>query len=84
MHIDAKWTDSDGNIWYKTHGEVTSGVCKGYTCQELDKVSRFGTVWEGEFTSTGMDAKPDPDRYPKEFHTGAWAHGIMYRYRLEE
>jgi hypothetical protein len=33
--IDSKWTDQDGNVWYKTFGTVTYGTYKGSTYQEL-------------------------------------------------
>src|SRR5208283_230530 len=33
--IDSKWTDSEGNIWYRTFGTNTAGVYKGDSWQEL-------------------------------------------------
>jgi hypothetical protein len=40
--LTAKWTDSEGNIWYR-------GIWKYWeyvTEYELDKISKSGTVWE--------------------------------------
>ena len=82
--IDVKWTDSEGNIWYKAHGIQTSGIYKGYTYVELDKLSKSGTVWEGQFTLTGFNTKVDAMSYPKEFDPKSPSHGIFLRYRAEE
>ena len=41
-----KWTDSEGNIWYKMHvwyGPIDEVHISGY---ELDKFSESGKVWE--------------------------------------
>ena len=41
-----KWTDSEGNIWYKMHvwyGPIDEEHISGY---ELDKFSESGKVWE--------------------------------------
>ncbi len=41
-----KWTDSEGNIWYKTHvwwGSMVEGHPMEY---KLDKFSESGKVWE--------------------------------------
>ncbi len=82
--IDAKWTDSEGNIWYKVYGIQTSGVWKGYTYVELDKLSKSGIVWEAQFAPLGLNGKVDPMLYPKEFNANSPYHGIMFRYRAEE
>lgn len=82
--IDAKWTDSEGNIWYKTHGIQTSGVWKDYTYVELDRLNKAGTIWEGQFSPLGYKGKIDPMLYPKEFDRKSSYHGFSYRYRAEE
>jgi hypothetical protein len=41
-----KWTDSEGNVWYKEHvwhGEIFEGKPAGYS---LDRFSDSGNVWE--------------------------------------
>ena len=63
---DSKWTDSEGNIYYKGFDTVTSGTYKGNKFQELDKLSKSGTVWESvstmvrEFEASNYPAKIDP------------------------
>ena len=44
QQIDSKWTDSDGNIWYKIHGTVVSGAYQATKWQELDKLIKNATV----------------------------------------
>ena len=54
FRIVDKWTDSEGNLWYKLHtwgGVIVEGKPLGY---ELDRFSDSGNVWEyvsitGEF-----------------------------------
>ena len=82
--IDAKWTDSEGNIWYKAHGTQTSGAWKDYTYVELDKVNKAGIIWEGQFAPCGYKGKIDPMFYPKEFDPKNPNHGIFLRYRAEK
>ena len=43
FQIDSKWTDSEGNIWYKVFGAVTDS---GQKFQVLFKISRKGTQLE--------------------------------------
>jgi hypothetical protein len=66
--IDSKWTDSEGNIWYKTFGMATGGHAKGAKFQTLTKLSRSLTVMEtvarlrlGEFDSNNYPAEIDPN-----------------------
>ena len=63
LRIDDKWTDTDGNIWYKVFA-IGTGCFKGHSTQELYKLSKSGTVMERalEMTTTGKD---DPTLYPK-------------------
>lgn len=53
--ITDKWTDSEGNIWYKT--EVSRHVQKVY---QLDKISNSGKTWEFIFGSSKYPMKIDP------------------------
>jgi len=54
--ITEKWTDSEGNIWYK--GEVVFPFQKAY---ELDKISNSGKTWEFVFSSSKYPTKIDPE-----------------------
>jgi hypothetical protein len=42
-----RWTDSEGNIWYKDYIRMRN--CP-YPSFELDKISKDGTVWEYVFS----------------------------------
>ncbi len=42
----AKWTDTEGNIWYKEYVRERHGMNPTF---ELDKISKDGTVWEFVF-----------------------------------
>ena len=84
FEIDAKWTDSDGNIWYRTHGVQTTGTYKDYTYVELDKVNNAGTIWEAQFFPLAYKVEIDPAYAPKAFDPNSSYHGFQYRYRPEE
>jgi hypothetical protein len=49
--IASKWTDKEGNIWYRFFGTITAGPYAGFTYTELDKLNRSATVWESIWTS---------------------------------
>jgi len=78
--IETKWTDPEGNIWYKTFGTVTGGIGKGYRWQDLIKISKSGRVRESEndpigtmeFSPSKYPTKIDPDSDPYQYN-------IMYR-----
>ena len=76
--IDSKWTDSDGNVWYKTYGTHTAGIYKGYSWQELDKVSKSGKVWERALSPLG-NVGFDPAYYPTSIDPRATYYRILYR-----
>ena len=61
--IDSKWTDSVGNVWYKTFGKITKGLYKGYTEQTLYKLSKSATVLEGVYIDV---ASYEASLYPTE------------------
>jgi len=78
VEIEAKWTDSEGNIWYKAFGTVSSGSYKGYRYQTLAKISKSGTVREEQVNPIGM-ADFSPDNYPTEIDSKSSQYSIMYR-----
>ncbi len=62
-----KWTDSEGNVFYKTRrrwGEETYGKKLAY---ELHKISNLGLTWESVFSMdkypTEKDIVPNHPRY---------------------
>jgi hypothetical protein len=84
MVIDSKWTDSEGNIWYKTHGTWTSGAWKGYSFVELDRLNVSNRIWEAQFTPLDPNAQIKPALYPEKFNPESSTHGVFYRYRAEQ
>jgi len=46
-----KWTDSEGNIWYKEYVRNRGYINATF---ELDKISKDGTVWELVFGYNGF------------------------------
>jgi hypothetical protein len=64
--IVEKWTDPEGNIWYKSYGTITKGEYIGMKWQSLHKFNKSGTVREytwaqvfGDFNPT-LPPKIDP------------------------
>jgi len=76
--IDSKWIDSEGDIWYKTFGTVTTGVYKGYKYQALVKISKSRTVSEFVFRSIGF-LEFDPNDYPTKIDPNDPTYTIQYR-----
>ena len=74
--IDEKWTDSEGNVWYKTFNTITKGTWKGYKNQALQKISQSGTVMEMVFISVG---EFDPKLYPTTVDPKDDNYRIFYR-----
>jgi hypothetical protein len=66
--IYSKWTDSDGNVWYKTFGQVTAGNYSGFQFQTLSKISRSGKVREIVVVAPVYGAFDDK-KYPTTIHT---------------
>ena len=65
-----KWTDSEGNIWYKMHvgyGPIDEGPPSAY---ELDKFSESGKVWE---------SISDNSAFPTEIDESHAKYHIYYR-----
>jgi hypothetical protein len=78
--IDSKWTDSEGNIWYKTLGTVTAGQYKGTKFQCLYKISKSATVCEFVYRPIGM-GEFNPSQFPKNIpsNNGFDVYEIMFR-----
>ena len=78
--IDSKWTDSEGNIWYKTLGTLTAGEYKGTKFQCLYKISKSATVCEFAYRYIGM-GEFNPSQYPKNIpsNNGSDVYEIMFR-----
>ncbi len=66
MQIDSKWTDAEGNIWYRTFGTVKTGEWKRFKGQWLIKLSKSATVWESTWKYLYSTQEFDPAHYPKE------------------
>ena len=64
--IESKWTDAEGDIWYKTRCTFTSENNRGKKFQELHKLSKSATVKESQrvlvpdFDSIYYPTKVDP------------------------
>ena len=63
VEIDAKWTDSEGNAWYKTFATITAGIFKGNRWQAINKLSKSGTVWERQLNPIYTEDF-SPNKYP--------------------
>jgi len=79
VEIQAKWTDSEGNIWYKTFDTVTGGIWKGIRSQGLYKLSKSGTVLEKQFNRIG-GGDFGPNNYPPKIDPKSdYPYTILYR-----
>jgi len=61
-----KWTDSEGNIWYKTHwwyGPIDEEHISDY---EIDKLSESGKVWE--YISDAYEFPTEIDESDPRYH----------------
>src|SRR5271157_2839974 len=75
--IFSKWTDSDGNVWYKTYGVITTGQFAGVHFQTLSKISKSGTV--REFVVVVPVYHFDPLNYPPAPDPRDPSYHIYYR-----
>ncbi len=73
LQIISKWTDDEGNIWYRSFLTVT---LRGATIAELDKLSNSATVWESVWAYAPT---PDPDNFPKKIDPKDMTYNIRYR-----
>ncbi len=79
--ITGKWTDSAGNIWYKTLGTITGGT-SGYhdlTVVKLEKLSKSATVLESVWSMPTSDAEVKNPVYPAKIDPSSQFYGIHYR-----
>ena len=79
--ISEKWTDSEGNVWYKTNGTVTFGIFgghdyEGFKWQCLYKFNKSGTVQESTWVHV-FDFSHD--MYPLKIDPKEANYGIFYR-----
>ncbi len=56
--INDKWTDANGDIWYKV---TWKAIFSTYTYYELTKISKSGTVKESVYTINNYPDKIDPE-----------------------
>jgi hypothetical protein len=56
--INDKWTDANGDIWYKV---TWTSITSTYTYYELAKVSKSGTVKESVYAINNYPEKIDPE-----------------------
>jgi hypothetical protein len=76
--IAGRWTDSEGNIWYKTREISTGGIYQGARWQSLQKISKSGTVWE-RATILLETGSFNPAFYPKTIDKKGVYYRVLYR-----
>jgi hypothetical protein len=76
--ISSKWTDSEGNVWYKTLGTGTGGLYKGANWQALEKVSKSGLIWERAMNLLEL-GRFNPAFYPRTIDPKGAYYRILYR-----
>lgn len=74
--IYGKWTDSEGNVWYKTFATIISGWGKGFRSQTLHKLSKSGTVRELVYA---LVSTFDPSDFPTKIDPEDSTYRILYR-----
>ncbi len=74
LWIDSKWTDADGNIWYRVRG---MGAGKYDKSQELYKLSKSATVMERAFVYVFGDY--DASKYPTKIDPNELRYRVLYR-----
>jgi hypothetical protein len=76
--ITSKWTDSEGNVWYKTLGTSTGGLYKGAKWQTLEKVSKSGLIWERAMNLLER-GRFNPAFYPRSIDPKGVYYRVLYR-----
>ena len=76
--ITSKWTDSEGNVWYKTQGTSTGGMYLGARWQTLEKVSKSGLIWERAMNLLEM-GRFNPAFYPRTMDPKGMYYRVLYR-----
>jgi hypothetical protein len=77
--IVSKWTDSGGNIWYKTTRNDISGSYTGFETTALSEISKNGTVWESVWTEPENEAEMKNPTYPTKIDPNAFEYTVYYR-----
>ncbi len=77
--IAAKWTDSEGSVWYKFSYTRTKGPHAGSKFTELDKLSKSGKVWEYVWTAPANDAEMKNPSYPTKIDPQDYLYSVYYR-----
>jgi hypothetical protein len=76
----SKWTDSEGNIWYKVLSTFTTpNTYKGQIFTVLEKLSKSATVWESVWASPSSDAELKNPVYPAAIDPNNSNYRIYYR-----
>ncbi len=78
--ITARWTDSDGNLWYKTAVTITGGLggLKGSKWQSLSRLSKAATMLETMATPV---RDFDPKAYPLKLDPASESYAVFHRSR---
>jgi len=76
FQIDSKWTDANGNIWYRSYCTQKTGPAAGYDFQMLSKLSKSATVLEWVYKQSSPYA---PVSYPTQIDTNSDTYHIFYR-----
>lgn len=76
--IAARWTDAQGDVWYKTNVTVTSGLGapRGTRWQALRRLSKSATVLEGMVVPVRQF---DPGAFPEKLEPDTESYGMYYR-----
>ncbi len=77
LSIDSKWTDSEGNIWYRCYQTFKGGCSKGMEIQVLRKLNKSATVLESVFSV--VIAGFDPRNYPAKIDPKEPTYNIFAR-----
>jgi len=79
--IVGKWTDSEGNIWYKSLITITGGSVglRGMTRAELSKLSKSAAVWEHVWNWPIKEQGQQQAVFPDMIDRSSNQYGIFYR-----
>jgi hypothetical protein len=75
----SKWTDSEGNIWYKSFNSRIKGPYSGFKFTELDKLSKSGTVLESVFKAPSNDEELKNPQYPTKIDPQDSSYTIYFK-----
>jgi hypothetical protein len=78
LQIENKWTDSEGNIWYKVLGNGKGRYAEEPSL-ELYKLSKSGEVMERAFLWFPFGAGFKYAKYPTEIDSKQFSYRILYR-----